>query len=57
MMMTGQDTSRWWKQMMDLGLFDDSYPQRLNAAFHYLSTSDSTGVYTFTLKVKMQIIG
>jgi hypothetical protein len=25
-----------WKGLMDSGVFDDYYPQRLNAAFHYL---------------------
>jgi hypothetical protein len=25
-----------WKQLMDNGVFDDYYPQRLNACFHYL---------------------
>ncbi len=27
---------KMWRQMMDIGLFDESYPQRLNACFHYL---------------------
>jgi hypothetical protein len=39
-----------WKQLMDNGVFDECYPQRLNAAFHYLCSEnlDST---TFSLKV------
>jgi hypothetical protein len=34
---------KMWRQMMDIGLFDESYPQRLNACFHYLCLQESTG--------------
>lgn len=35
-----------WLQLMETGVFDDCYPHRLNACFHYLSEDQ----LTFTLK-------
>jgi len=34
--MTETNLSNEWKSLMDLGLFDDSYPQRLRASFLFL---------------------
>lgn len=38
-----------WKAMIDLGLFDDCFPQRVNACFRYL-TQDSEDKCRFHLK-------
>lgn len=37
-----------WKKLIELALFDDSYPQRINASFHFLCPDAE--VNTFTLK-------
>lgn len=36
-----------WLQLMESGAFDDHYPQRLNACFHYLSENAAS----FAIKV------
>lgn len=44
------DTSLW-KRLIDFGIFDNCYPQRLNASFRYLVNSDSNH---FSLKDLIQ---
>lgn len=39
-----------WQRLIELGVFDDFYPQRLHAAFKYLDSSDTD---SFTLKVHL----
>jgi hypothetical protein len=50
-----------WKQLMDNGVFDDYYPQRLNACFHYLccssditSNEEKSNKTSFSLKDLIQ---
>ena len=36
-----------WKALIDVGVFDDCFPQRVNASFHYLAhaTNDESYFY------------
>ena len=43
------DSGMSWKAMIDMGLFDDCFPQRVNASFRYL-TQDSEDKFHFSLK-------
>eukprot|EP01031_Cornospumella_fuschlensis_P034710 gene34710-42031_t len=43
-------TENLWQQLMESGILDDSYPQRVNACFHYLSNN----AQFFTLKDLIQ---
>ena len=42
-----------WKKLIDLGIFDEFYPQRLNACFRYL---DVDKIQSFSLKVSFNNI-
>ncbi|RYH28830.1 hypothetical protein EON65_10645, partial [archaeon] len=43
-------TENLWQQLMESGIFDDNYSQRVNACFHYLSNNSQF----FTLKDLIQ---
>lgn len=46
------DNESIWKKLIDLGIFDDFYPQRLNACFRYL---DVEKAQSFSLKVSSTV--
>jgi hypothetical protein len=47
--------SELWQRMIELGLFDDAYPQRLNACFHYLSASEAPAPSSSTSSSSLSI--
>jgi hypothetical protein len=48
MVSTFENEPAVWKKLIELGVFDEFYPQRLNACFRYL---DVEKTQSFTLKV------
>jgi hypothetical protein len=47
---SGEPEYALWKKLIDLGIFDDNYPLRLNACFRYL---DVEKTQSFSLKVSL----
>lgn len=45
----GENETAMWKRLIELGTFDEFYPQRLNACFRYL---DVDKAQCFSLKVQ-----
>jgi hypothetical protein len=48
-MSTFENEPAVWKKLIELGVFDEFYPQRLNACFRYL---DVEKAQCFSLKVR-----
>jgi hypothetical protein len=52
MVSTFENEPAIWKKLIELGIFDEFYPQRLNACFRYL---DVEKAQSFSLKVRTLI--
>lgn len=48
---SNQSHHAMWKKLIDMGLFDESYAQRVNASFQYLCPDAESN--SFSLKVSV----